>query len=181
MEAPEVPLEQVQEHIEHHAHNSQEKWVSWVALSTAILAAFAAVAALLAGDHANEAMISQIKSSDKWSHYQSKSIKKLVLKSKLDLLAAQGHQADGKDREKLAEYDKDQDEIQVEAKQEGEEAEEHLHKHVRMARGVTMFQIAITISAIAVLTKRHAFWFVGLAFGAAGIFFLLLGLLHHAT
>jgi len=72
MEESEVPLEQVQEHIEHHAHLSQEKWVSLVALSTAILAALAAVASLQAGDHANEAMITQMQASDQWAFYQAK-------------------------------------------------------------------------------------------------------------
>jgi Domain of unknown function (DUF4337) len=181
MEAPEVPLEQVHEEIHHHAHESGERWISGVALSTALLAALAAIAALLAGDHANEAMLSQIKSSDQWAFYQSKSVKKLVLKSKLDILAAEGKQAGEKDVEKLAEYDKNQEEIQKDAKHEGEEAEEHLAKHKPMARSVTMFQIAIAISAISALTKRRLFWFVGLLFGAVGIFFLVQGFLAKAA
>jgi len=35
-----------------------------------------------------------------------------------------------------------------------------------------MFQIAIAVGAISVLTRRRAFWFVSLAFGAAGILFV---------
>ena len=48
MEDPEVPMEQVHEHIEHQAEHAGEKWVSMVALTTAILAAFAAVTSFLA-------------------------------------------------------------------------------------------------------------------------------------
>ncbi len=181
MEAPEVPLEQVQEHVEHHAHMSQEKWISWVALSTAILAAFAAVASLLAGDHANEAMISQIESSDQWAFFQAKGIKAAVLGTKLELLKAVGKETKKGEDEKFAEYKKEQEEIKQKAEEKKHEAEEHLAKHVILARGVTMFQIAIAISAISALTKRRAFWAVGLLFGVIGIVFLVQGLLAHAA
>jgi len=101
MEAPEVPLEQVQEHIEHHAHSEGGGFVSAVALSTAILAALAALVSLLAGDHANEAMISQMKASDQWAYFQAKGIKAAVLTAKTDLLTAQGQKISEKDQEKI--------------------------------------------------------------------------------
>jgi hypothetical protein len=40
-----------------------------------------------------------------------------------------------------------------------------------------MFQIAIAVGAISVLTKRKRFWFVSLTFGAAVLVFLLQALL----
>ncbi len=64
MEEQEVPLEDLHEQIAHGAHASQKRWVSRVTLSTAILAALAAITALIAGDHANEAMIEQLEASD---------------------------------------------------------------------------------------------------------------------
>src|SRR5882757_11197397 len=115
MEAPEVPLEQVQEHIEHHAHHEPDSFVSSVALSTAIIAAFAAIASLLAGDHANEAMVCQIESSDQWAFFQAKSIKAAVLSTKIALIESQGKKASEKDEEKIAEYGKEQEEIKKEA------------------------------------------------------------------
>ena len=42
-----------------------------------------------------------------------------------------------------------------------------------------MFQIAIAIAAISALTKKRRFWFVSLVFGAAGMVFLVLGLMAH--
>ena len=63
------------------------------------------------------------------------------------------------------------------AKEKQAKSEEHLGRHVVFARGVTLFQIAIAIGAISVLTNRKAFWFVSLLFGVAGAFFLLQGLL----
>ncbi len=46
-----------------------------------------------------------------------------------------------------------------------------------LERGVTLFHIAIAIVAIAVLMKRTAFWYLSVAGGAAGVVFLVLGLL----
>src|ERR1700758_2734536 len=85
MEEAEVPLEEVHEHVHHSAEHSGEKWISWVALSTAILAVLAAIAGLLSGKHANEAMMSQIESSDQWNYYQAKGIKAAVLDAKMSL------------------------------------------------------------------------------------------------
>ena len=172
MEQPEVPLEAVQEHLEHHAHASGDKFISGIALSTALLAAFAAVASLLAGDHANEAMISQIQSSDRWAYYQAKSIKATVLSTKVAILEAQGHKPSPKDEEKVAEYGKEQAEIKKEAEEKQHEAESHLKKHKLLAGAVTLLQIAIAVGAISALTKRRVFWGVSLLFGLIGISFL---------
>ena len=179
MEQPEVPMEQVHEHIEHHAEGAKEKWISMVALSTALLAALAAVCSLLAGDHANEAMLSQIKSSDKWSYYQAKGIKSGLVKTRIEILKTLGHEASEADQSKLEQYEKDQEKIKEEADELQKEATVHLSQHVPMARGVTMFQIAIAIGAISVLTKRKVFWGVSVIFGLAGVLFLVQGILAH--
>src|SRR5271154_2686087 len=108
MEAPEVPLEDTQEHIKERARESEEKWVMGVALSTAILAAIAAIASLLAGQHINEGMISQIKASDDWAYYQAKGIKADLLDAKMELLKAQGREPGSADQAKAATYMKEQ-------------------------------------------------------------------------
>lgn len=177
MEAPEVPLEQTQEHIHEHAHHSKVSWVMGVALTSALLAACAAVTSLLAGHHANEAMIEQMQSSDQWAYYQSKGIKAGVLGTKLDILKALDKPASPKDEEKLKQYKDDQEKISELAKEKQEASERHLHSHVIYARGVTLFQVAIAISAISVLTKKKSFWWVGIGFGVAGVFFFVQGLL----
>ena len=177
MEEQEVPLEDVNEHITHEAHTSGDKWVSLVALSTAVLAALAAVTALLAGDHANEAMIDQIEASDQWNFYQAKGIKAEVLQVRLAMTQAQSPADAGDDRAKVAKYVSQQAEIQKEAEAEQAKAKAHLRKHVILARGVTMFQIAIAIAAISILTKRRMFWGISLLLGTAGVIFLAWALL----
>src|SRR5690349_24555158 len=90
MEGPEVPTEHLHEEIHHHAEHSRESWVLGVALSSALLAGLAAVAALMAGHHANEAMLSQIESSDQWSYFEAKSIKQAQIATKIYILFALG-------------------------------------------------------------------------------------------
>jgi hypothetical protein len=176
MEDPEVPTEHLHEEMQEHAHQARKSWTLGVALSSALLAALAAVSSLLAGHHSNEALIEQLQSSDQWAFYQAKGIKSAVLSGKMELLAAEGKAVSDKDQQKLETYKKEQDEIQAAAKEKQESSEAHLRAHVIFSRGVTLFQIAIAVGAISVLTSRKPFWYVSLLFGAAGAFFLLQGL-----
>ena len=82
MEDPEVPTEHLHEEMEHYASRGRAPWMMGVALSSALLAGFAAVCSLLAGHHANEAMVDQIQSSDKWAYYQAKGINCLLYTSR---------------------------------------------------------------------------------------------------
>lgn len=177
MEQPEVPLEQTQEDIVHHAHAAPEQWVLGVALTAALLAVFAAITSLIAEHHAEEAMILQIRCSDQWNYYQAKGIKANQLASKVELLTALGKSVDEKDKIKLEKYEKEHKEIKEEADRLQKESNEHLRHHERLTPGVTMFQVAIAVGAISVLTKRRRFWYASIAFGAVGITFLLYGLL----
>jgi len=171
MEDPEVPTEPLQEEINERAEEGRERWVMGVALSSAILASLAAVFSLNAGHYANEAMIAQLESANQWSYFQSKSIKESQLKSKVELLEALGKPVSEADKKKAEEYARDKERIQVVAEDLQKEARLHLRTHQVLARSVTMFQIAIAVGAISVLTKRRLFWLVSLGFGAVGLYF----------
>jgi hypothetical protein len=168
MEEIEVPTEGLQEEIHHHAESSGAKWVSGIALTSALLAALAAVTAMLSGHHANEAVIEQIHASDSWSYYQAKGVKATILASKAVLTE--------KDQAKLEQYKTDQEEIKAKAEEHAHDSETHLRIHETFASGVTLFQVAISIAAISALTRKKRYWWVSMAFGVAGIVFLILGL-----
>ena len=172
----EVPTEHLHEHLEHQAQHSPERWIVFVALSSALLAVFAAVSALLAGHHANEAMIEQIQASDLWAYYQAKGIKAAVLENKIEVLVGLGKEVAEKDREKIKRYKEEQENIQEEAKEKTTASASHLKHHNTLAKSVTLFQIAIALGAIAALTKRKALWFISLALGVAGLLFFALGI-----
>src|SRR6267154_3864212 len=170
MEEAEVPLDHLHEQVKETAEHTGVTWISWVALSTAILAVLAAIAGLLSGEHANEAMMNQIESSDQWNYYQAKSIKASVLDAKMSLTGAPNES----DQSKLQRYEKEQEQIKSEAERKEAAAKSNFHKHEVFARGVTMFQIAIAIAAISALTRRRKFWIVSLVSGAVGCVFLVL-------
>jgi hypothetical protein len=175
MEEIEVPLEQAQEHMHEAAHHSTEKWISWAALGSGLIAVMAAVCAMLAGGRANEAMIAQIKASDSWGYYQAKSVKSALLASKIQLLNELGKSTISDDTAKMAEYKKEQDEISKKAKELEEESEHNLKVHEILAKAVTLFQVAIAMGAIAVLSRKKNFWVVSLGLALVGIVFFAIG------
>ena len=170
MEEQEVPTEHLHEEMEEHAA-SGGRWTMGVALSCALLAAFAAVASLRAGHHANEAMMCEIKAANLWSYFQAKSIKESQLKTKVEILAALEKPVAAADKAKIEEYGKDKGELQKQAEEKEAESQHELRAHQTFAKSVTLFQIGIAMGAIAVLTKRKAFWLVSLGIGCAGLFF----------
>jgi hypothetical protein len=177
MEEFESPTEQAQEDIHHHAMHSAERWVGRVALSSALLAALAAIAALMAAHHANEQSIIQLQCSDKWAEYQAKKGKSLQVSSKDELLVAGGHPVPEADRKYLERHAEEEKDLKAEAEKLRDETAVHARRHQPLAIGVTMFQVAIAVGAISVLSKRPPFWYVSLAFGAIGIIFFVRGLI----
>src|SRR5207247_230393 len=89
-------------------------------------------------------MMKQIESSDQWAFYQAKGIKAAVLDAKMSLTGS----TSDTDREKAAKYAEEQSEIQKEAREKEGEAKTNFHQHEVLARGVTLFQIAIAMAAI---------------------------------
>ena len=172
MEEIEIPTEHLHEAIHekaseesHGAHGHEKGWSMYVAISTALIAVFAAITGLMAGHFSNEALINQIKASDQWAYYQAKGIK-----GEIKTLEVMSGKAEPSAVEK---YKKEQEVIKQQAEKYEEESHAHLEKHVVLARSVTLFQIAIAISAIAILTKRKTLWYMSLAIAVAGIYFFV--------
>lgn len=182
MEEIEVPTEHLTETINETAEEkkseAKERWTLYVALSTAFMAVLAAIAGLMAGHHSNEALIDQVKASDQWSYYQAKSIKAELATSTdkiLHTLSAKPLTEDNAPT--LARYEKEKEEIKKKAEEHEKSSEDHLNKHVTIAKSVTIFQIAIAISAIAIITRRKPLWYGGIILTLVGIVFLVMGYL----
>jgi predicted histidine transporter YuiF (NhaC family) len=180
MEEIEVPTEHLQEKIHEEAEEkmreAKERWTLYVALSTAFMAVLAAIAGLLSGHHVNEALIEQIKSSDQWNYYQSKSIKSEIAGSTaLILQYLPGKPPVGENKDALARYEKEKEVIKQKAEEDEKNSENHLRIHVTLSKAVTIFQIAIAISAISILTRKKELWYGGLVLTIVGVVFLVLG------
>ena len=174
-EEMEIPIEQVHEHIHHEAHHSQERWVNMVALCTAILAGFAAIASLLSGLNANTSIRETVKASDQWSYYQAKNVKATILQMKIDLLRSLNKAVPSGDQAEVDKEKKKMAKIQEDANKLVASADERFERHETLAPSVTWFQVAVAVSAIAVLTKRRWFWYLSLVFGLIALAYLIYG------
>ena len=178
MEEIEIPTEHLHEEIQEKAEEKKEKWVMYVALSTAFMAVLAAVAGLLAGHHANEALIERVKASDSWSFYQSKNLKEEIASSTDKILRSLSPTPPKEDNSAvIARYEKEKGEIKKTAEEAEKSSEWHLSRHVPLATAVTCFQIAIAISAISILTRKRKLWYAGILLTIVGIVFLLMGII----
>jgi hypothetical protein len=175
----EVPTEHLHEQMHEHAHEATHDrvWVARVAVSSALLAVVAAISSLLAGHHANEAMLEQMKATDQWAYYQAKGIKSSVMQSKAEMMQALGHPVSSAETAKIATYEADQRKIEETGHELEHSSEEHMARHSVLARAVTILQIAIAMGAIAVLARRRPLWVVSLVFGATGLVFLIQGVI----
>ena len=168
----EVPLEKVHEDIHHAAtHGSAPGFMNSAAITSALLAVVAAVSALFAGHYSNEAMIEQIQSSDQWAYYQAKGIKLALAEFRNETSPSPALE------QKIEKYKEDQKEIQAKAEEKQTESREHLHKHERLAASVTFFQVAIGLTAIAVLSRKKKFLFVAAVLGLGGAVWMGIGFL----
>ena len=172
----EIHTDKLHETIHEEAEKSAEKWILSVALTTALLAVLAAITSLLAGHHANQATIEMIQSADQWAYFQAKGIKAAVLQNKMELLDGLGRDVAAKDKEKAVEYSKEQKDIEEAAREKERSSTANLATYDVLARGATLFQIAIAMSAISVLTRRKWLWYIGGVLGLAGMVFLIQGL-----
>jgi hypothetical protein len=181
-------LEEAHEHAHQHAHLP---WMTWLSLSTAVIAVFAALASLQSGSYANEAIVRkddailhQSKADDAWGYFQAKGLQASLYGTQSETaptpeLAAQWRANALKETQERAEIRRTA-EREEHAVEEADLSSEHdLHIHHQFAKSVTLFQVAIALSAIAALTRRQFVWWVSLTFGAIGVVFFALGFIAH--
>jgi heme/copper-type cytochrome/quinol oxidase subunit 4 len=171
---------ELREHMEHAVENAQG-WRSYLALSTAIIAVLAAIASMLSGRHANQAIIEKnnailntSKASDIWNLYQSKGLKK-----NLDDAFFRQFGDSALAKEALR-YKHEQDSIAIiagdyerKAEESDKQSDSLMEHHHGLALSVTLFQIAIALSAISALLSQKIVWYCSLGIAVAGSILLL--------
>jgi hypothetical protein len=176
MEEMEVPTEHLHEQIEEHARDGG-RWTMGVAISTALMAVLAAITSLQAGHHANEAVIDQIRAADQWTFYQAKGIKAEIAEFSINQVKSLGKVPDSFAVRKLAQYRSDQATISKSARELEQSASHHLQIHMIISKAVTIFQIAIALSAISILVRNKLLWIASMMLSVGGIYFMVLGLI----
>ena len=165
----------------------KEKWQGWLALSTAIMAVLAALTTLYMGKFSSRAIMAQGQESDQWAYYQAKSIKGHTFetnKKTLELLYLTQNrlspEADAEYRKTLAKFGEEVKRYEGEKKEIKEKAEGIARTKLKaqemggnFAYALIFLQIALMLSSIASLTKRHYLWYFALLCNVGWLFFFL--------
>jgi hypothetical protein len=162
--------------VEHEAHTGDD-FAARIAVMTAILATVGAMFSYQAGDtqndallFKNEAAIKKTEASDQWNFYQAKSGKQNL--AELGATLTTGEQAE-RYRAEARRYSEEKKDIQAKAeeleraaKQAEARSDAVMHVHHRWAQAMTLEQIAISLAAITLLTRKK--WLQWGAYGTAG-------------
>lgn len=161
------------EEIEEHIHHAQEPFDKVVAGSMAIIAALLAVVSVL-GQHFNtETLLMQQESSDQYSFYQAKNIRRYSAQLGQDVLTQMKAPADAIEKytKDGARYDEDMKEIKEKADDFKKESVAAEAKSKRFHGGEVFLEIGIVLSSLAILTKRKPFYIGGAIFAVGGVLY----------
>jgi hypothetical protein len=165
------------DHAVEHAAHGNDGFSSNIAVMTAILATVGATFGYLGGATQNDAAmfknnaaIDKTQASNSWNYYQAKSSKQNLAELAMTLpgVDPKKYEAD------VARYKAEKDDIRKEAekweessKEWNHKSDEAMHHHHQWALATTAEQIAISLAAITLLTRKK--WMMGLAYGVAAV------------
>lgn len=184
--------------VEHAAHGKKghgndhgdEGFSSRIAVVTAVLSTVGALFGYMAGATQNEAMlhknsaaIQKTEASNHWNYYQAKSNKQnlaeLAAALNADANKTRYEQEVTRYKTEKAEIKDKAEALEAKVKDFDRQSEEAMHLHHRWAQAMTATQVAISLAAITLLTrKRWLFWGaigtagLGLALGGAAMLHL---------
>ena len=168
-----------------HSHGAPVDGLDkWVAILTAVLAMLGGIVGHQANEVANdailyknEAVLTQSKAADTWAYYQAASTQSHLTELAIELTPAASHAGY---QEKLAKYAKQKEQLQAEAKAlEAQVAKDNKKSNaLRRPRqtlflALTIFQIAISVASVIILSRQKWLFGVAVAAALAGIGFSL--------
>jgi hypothetical protein len=170
----------------------ENAWLNHLAMTTIVLAVLASISSYQWNTHSTRSLLSQSQASDKWSYYQSKSVKGYLFELQKDRLELELAGADSRPpkaglesyRLRISGYDErvrryDRERAQVRAEAEALEAAcaENQRRAHSFGISAIFFQIGILLCSIAGLLKDKHAWLAGTGLGAAGLFAFVNGFL----
>ncbi|MBO0496277.1 MULTISPECIES: DUF4337 domain-containing protein [unclassified Pseudomonas] len=178
-EAFEVPSPH-EKHIEHtteHAHGRGDNFASRIAVMTALMATLGAMLSYQAGSteseaamDKNNAAIIKTEAANQWNYYQAKSSRQNLAELATHIPGVDAaHYKDEIERYKSQKEDvrKQAEKLEATSKAWDEKSEQALHQHHRWAQAMTAIQIAISLAAITLLTRKE--WLKRMSYAAAGV------------
>ena len=165
--------------LEHAAsHGTVDGFSGRIAVTTAILATVGALFSYEGGAtqaHAqlakNDAAIRKTEAANQWNYYQAKSNKQNLSELAAALVSPDRQDAYRNEvaryRTEKADIQKAAEKLEAESKSFDAQSDVLMHEHHRWAQATTFLQIAIALSAIALLTRRK--WLQWGVYGVAGV------------
>lgn len=193
---PEQHIEHA-EHAQHAAHNPFDRRVT---LSIAIVAAILAAVSMIGHRAHNKTLLYQgeaiqflNEASNKWNYYQAQKIRSHLYQGNLELLTEIAKLGTGKIspdtknkwNEQIKKYEsrlpkeKEIAEALVDKAKEKLQESERAHRRAdRFDVGELGIELAVVLCSLSLLTKRSAYWYVGLVSCLLGTFWALTGVLN---
>lgn len=170
--------------VEHAAHGGDD-FSSRIAVMTAVLATVGALFSYQGGATQNAAMleknnaaIKKTEASNQWNYYQAKSNKQNLAELAMALNSGEQKAKYEKEVERYkaekVEIKAAAEKLEAEVKEFDHKSAEAMHQHHRWAQAMTAIQIAISLAAITLLTRRK--WLNSLTMVSAGAGAILAGL-----
>ena len=165
------------DHAVEHAAHGNDGFSNNIAVMTAILATVGAAFGYLGGATQNEAAlyknnaaIDKTQAANSWNYYQAKSSKQNLAELVMTLPGVDPKRYEAE----VARYKSEKEDIKKEAekweessKEWNHKSDESMHQHHQWALATTAEQIAISLAAITLLTRKK--WLMGLAYGVAAV------------
>ncbi|MEI8084845.1 MAG: DUF4337 domain-containing protein [Paludibacter sp.] len=173
------------------AEDKKEPWLNYLALTTIIFAVAATLSTFKGGGYSTRSVLSQEQASNKWSYFQSKSLKLYLYETQKDLLDLEVKRIPSNEsatklayQNKMQEYEKSIKRYETEKLEIKKDAESfelkrdeaQVHSQA-FGMAVIFLQISILLSSIAALIKRKYIWYLASAVGVVGLFYFLNGFL----
>ena len=182
-EAFEVPSPH-EKHIEHtteHAHGRGDNFASRIAVMTALMATLGAMLSYQAGSteseaamDKNNAAIIKTEAANQWNYYQAKSSRQNLAELATHIPGVDAaHYKDESERYKGQKEDvrKQAEKLEATSREWDQKSEKALHQHHRWAQAMTAIQIAISLAAITLLTRKE--WLKRMSYTAGGVAMVL--------
>ncbi|WP_416172296.1 DUF4337 domain-containing protein [Actimicrobium sp. CCC2.4] len=165
------------DHAVEHAGHDGDKFSGRIAVMTAILATVGALFGYLGGATQNnaamlknDAAIKKTEASNQWNYYQAKSNKQNLAELAMSLpgVNVEKYKADAaRYKSEKEEIKKAAEKLEAASLDFNAQSEAQMHEHHRWALATTAEQIAISLAAITLLTRRR--WMQYLAYGIAAV------------
>lgn len=160
----------------------REAWTKYTAISLVFIAVLAAIATQWAGKYSGRAVAElnngtfyQAQASDKWTDYDTKSIKQNLYEALREAAPKPGEGTDGRGldafRAKIDKYETEKQKLMADAKalekqrSDAREAARIASQHgAGMGGAIATFQIGIALGSICLVTKKRPLWYLALVF-----------------